>query len=94
MFLQICSESALYPQEVILILFCCFNLLLEAYQLYSEVSMNKYFFVNLLKIYMYGISRLHRNRGFPAPSPFATSYKSLFVIFSYLEIVVDILFIV
>lgn len=33
---EICSKSSLKPQEVVLILFCCVNLLLEAYQLYTE----------------------------------------------------------
>ncbi|KAJ7386257.1 hypothetical protein OS493_010661 [Desmophyllum pertusum] len=35
-FSWICDESWLYSQEILLILFCCVNLLLEAYQLYNE----------------------------------------------------------
>ena len=62
-----------------LILFCCVNLLLEAYQLYSEVGMNKYFyfrFVKLLKMYMYGISRLKVLRTTPPPSYTSSRFQA------------------
>ncbi|KAL9957509.1 hypothetical protein ACROYT_G039148 [Oculina patagonica] len=50
--LKICRESWLYPKEILLILFCCVNLLLEAYQLYSERWM--YFdLTNLLEVSTY-----------------------------------------